>query len=207
MKFTLLFLFNTIIINPAKIIFIALIMISYHYAGSFAPDKIEKTIIDSLTIGKQSTYDKRYLYFYSYIHDNTMKIESLQYDKPQKIVDGKISYLEYNGFNALFWILFGLSSVILLVLLIAGLTDGDDASWEFDRVWSRAFSLMITCELEDGRYHYMAFGRLLDVRDSQLDRNYRYHTFNISGFADLRMCPKFKTKSGKRDNLLTKLGI
>jgi len=199
LKFSTIFLLNLIRNNVAKVLFVFLLIVSFNLAGTFPMRTVEKRIVDSLQVGN------RYLYTAEKIVSNEITYELLQFDTRLSIQDNKIRFQESNELNVLFWVLFSVSGAILLVLSIIAWGGEDDASWNFKRSWEEAFSSVITCEFENGKFHYIAFDRLLDVRDNRIDRHAT--NFGIRGFRDLNMCPKFQTKVFKRENALNRLGI
>lgn len=91
----------------------------------------------------------------------------------------------------------------MLLLLVGG---GDDTSgWEIEYCLKETLPLLITCELEDEKYYYMALGRLIKVTDkSHFADNLLYH-LGIRNFTDILNCPKFKTKRQKRSDKLDQL--
>ena len=67
---------------------------------------------------------------------------------------------------------------------------------------------MIYCEEENGNFYYFALGRLIDKRNKQVSRSYSItRELGIDGFRDLYRCPKYQTKTQKRETLLNKIGI
>jgi hypothetical protein len=107
----------------------------------------------------------------------------------------------YYGFQALGWI----SVIVLVIGFFVGLSD-EELSWEFDECLEKSLSFLISCNIEDDKFYYMALGRLLRKSDKQLGG---YHSItrelNIRSFSDILNCPKFKTRSQKRGELLDKL--
>jgi hypothetical protein len=111
----------------------------------------------------------------------------------------------YNGFNILFWVLFGILTVILIICTFV---NDDDIGWEIEDSWITAFTTLIYCEEENGYFYYFALGRLISKTDKQISRSYRMTSeLHIDGFRDLYRCPKFQTKTQKRETLLNKIGI
>lgn len=70
---------------------------------------------------------------------------------------------------------------------------------------------LIKCEEQNGKFYYIVVGRLVGIRDQQLSismSNYSLcRELELRCLGSLRLCPKFKTKTQKRDGLLKDLGI
>ena len=72
-------------------------------------------------------------------------------------------------------------------------------NWEFGDCCEEAFNILVRCELEEGFYHYIALGRLVGKSQEPL----RY--YQADSFSSLLRCPRFKTKTQKRNEILNKL--
>ena len=85
--------------------------------------------------------------------------------------------------------------------------DDNEVSWEFDECLEKSLSFLIDCEFEDNKFYYFALGRLVKQTDRQVNDYYRNiaNELNIHSFSDILNCPKFKTKSQRRGELLDKL--
>jgi hypothetical protein len=200
LKFTLNLLFELIRTNIVKTIFIIAAVVSFNLAGTF-PDTI-----DTYNIVAETKVGNTYIYVYETIHDNKAQYENIcQEGKPIEVKNGVISSQSYNGFNILFWIIF---VIMIIILTIAMFSPDDDINWEFEDAWREAFNCLIYCEEENGEFYYFALGRLISKTDRQVSRNYRINQeFRIDGFRDLYRCPKFQTKTQRRETLLNKIGI
>jgi hypothetical protein len=66
---------------------------------------------------------------------------------------------------------------------------------------------LVYCEYEDDEYIYMCQGRLLGKSNTNIKYSRVLSHFSIYGHKDLMLCPKFKTKTEKRDSNLKKIGI
>ncbi len=206
LKFFLLFLFDVIKTNPAKIIFLVICLFSFSKAGTYADVKESYTIVDSLKVKEHNGIN--HLYITAALDNNKLKYDLLSSTTPLKIVNGKYEYMAYSDVNLGFWVAFWISLAFLVIAFFMGLGD-DDISWEIPKCWQGSFASMIICEEENGKFYYMCLGRLLIVRDQVYNTSYRsmYHDFNIRGFRDLNLYPKFQTKQNKRQSKLDKLGI
>jgi hypothetical protein len=201
LKFFLTFLLELVKTNIVKTIFVVVSIISFHYAGTF-PDTT-----DTYNVVTETKVENTYIYVYETISDNQIKYENIWQDgKPLEVKDGLISLQSYSGFNILFWVIFSIST---LLVVIASLFMGDtDVSWDIEESWKEAFSTLIYCEEENGVFYYFALGRLISKRDRQISRSYRPASeLSISGFRDLYRCPKYQTKTQRRETLLNKIGI
>lgn len=202
LKFTLTFLLELIKTNIVKTIFIIIAIIGFHYADTF-PDSI-----DTYSVVTETKVKNTYIYVYETISDNKVKYENIwQEGKPLEVKDGVIKIPSYNGFNIFFWILFGVPVVVLVIAAPVGIGD-DDIGWGLEDAWKEAFCTLIYCEEENGYFYYFALGRLISKTDRQIVRNYRItHELGIDGFRDLYRCPKYQTKTQRRETLLNKIGI
>lgn len=200
LKFTLNLLFELIRTNIVKTLFLILSIICFNLAGTF-PDST-----DSYHIVAETKVDNTYIYVYKTISNNEAQYENLwQEGKPIEVKNGVITSQSYNGFNILFWVLFVIS---LIVIAVPTFSDDDDINWEFEDAWLTAFTSLIYCEEEGGEFYYFALGRLISKTDRQIGRSYRItRELRIDGFRDLYRCPKFQTKTQKRETLLNKIGI
>jgi hypothetical protein len=202
LKFTLTFLFELIKTNIVKTIFLTLAIISFNLADTF-PDSI-----DTYNVVAETKVGNTFIYVYETIHDNKVQYENIwQEGKPLEVKNGVITSKSYNGFNIFFWVLFSILVAVLVIATIVGMND-DDIGWEFEDAWLNAFTSLIYCEEEGGEFYYFALGRLISKTDRQIGRNYRItHELRIDGFRDLYRCPKFQTKTQRRETLLNKIGI
>jgi len=200
LKFTLTLLFELIRTNIVKTIFLTVAIISFNLAGTF-PD-----VTDTYNVVAETKVENTYIYVYKTISDNKVHYENIwQEGKPIEVKNGVINSQSYNGFNILFWVIF---VILLIVLIIATFSTDDDIHWEFEDAWKEAFTSLIYCEEENGEFYYFALGRLISKTDRQIGRNYRItHELRIDGFRDLYRCPKYQTKTQRRETLLNKIGI
>ena len=201
LKFTFVFLFELIKSNIVKTLMICLALLCFKYAGTF-PDSV-----DEYDVAAQVKVDNNYVYICRSISENKVQYENIWDSKEVPVKDGKIYIKSYNGFNIALWICFGILTIIVTILTLIGIND-DDIGWELEDAWKEAFGTLIYCEEENGIFYYFALGRLIEKRDRQISRNYGICSeLRISGFRELYRCPKYQTKSQKRETLLNKIGI
>ena len=202
LKFTLTFLLELIKKNIIKTIFIIVAIVSFRYADTF-PDSI-----NTYNVVVETKVKNTYIYVYETISDNKVKYENiLSEGKPLIIKDGVIKLPSYNGLNVLFWVISVISVVVLVIAAFVGIGD-DDIGWELEDSWKEAFSTLIYCEEENGEFYYFALGRLISKKDRQISKYYNACVeLSIGGFRDLYRCPKYQTKTQKRETLLNKIGI
>ena len=202
LKFSFVFLFELIKTNIVKTIFLITAIISFNYAETFPPGT------DTYHVVAETKVENTYIYVCESISENKIKYENVwQEGKPIEVKNGIISMPSYNGFNILFWILFVISVIVLVISTFVGMND-DDIGWEFEDAWLNSFTSLIYCEEENGYFYYFALGRLISKRDRQISGGYRMTSeLNINGFRGLYRCPKFQTKTQRRETLLNKIGI
>jgi hypothetical protein len=194
--FPFIFIYNTAKNNIIKTIFLVLAIIGFHFSQRYTED-IHSTKTADFVI-KDGT---NYTYFFTKTNDGDYS--SMTTKTPLK--NNTYSYTEkqdgYYVFQALGWI----CVIVLVIGFFIGLSDGD-ISWDFDECLEKSLSFLISCNIEDDKFYYMALGRLLRKTDKQLGG---YHSItrelNIHSFSDILNCPKFKTRSQKRGELLDKL--
>jgi hypothetical protein len=188
--------------NIIKTIFIIVAIIFFHYADTL-PDSI-----DTYKIVAETKVENTYIYVYETISDNKVKYNNIwQEGKPLIIKDGVIKLPSYNGFNILFWVISVISVVVLGIATFVGIGD-DDIGWGLEDAWKEAFSTLIYCEEENGEFYYFALGRLISKKDRQISAYYNAcRELSIGGFRDLYRCPKYQTKTQRRETLLNKIGI
>jgi hypothetical protein len=197
-KYILWSIYETIIKNPVKIVCIILIPFSLIFNDFSKSEEIFK-LIDTIKVENQN------LYVVEKIEDSLKKYEIIQSESKLEIRDNNIIFYDTNPFTVVFWIIFGISILIVVVGSIAGWI-GEDG-WDLSDVHDKSFSELISCELEDNIYYYVALGRLVGKSTTQKKRDRVLGDFGVYGFSDLRLCPKWESKINKRDNKLSKLGI
>ena len=201
LKFTLVFILELVRKNIIKTIFLTAAITTFIYAGTFEDD------VNSYDVATVVKVDSNYIYVCRTIHDGQIKYENIWNEKEIPIKDGKIYISSYSFANGFIWVVFGISSLILIIGTIIGRND-DDIGWEIGECWDEAFSTLIYCEEENGEFYYFALGRLISKRDRQVSRNYHITSeLKINGFRELYRCPKYQTKTQRRETLLNKIGI
>jgi len=199
LKFILVLIFELVRTNIVKTILLTTSIVCFNLAGNF-PDTI-----DTYKIIGETKVEQTNVYFYKTISDNKIEYETITSEEPIKIVNGEIKISSYSGFNILFWILFSIST---LILVIATFINDNDIGWELEDAWKQAFGTLIYCEEENGEYYYFALGRLIDKKSQQVSRRYTITSeLRIDGFRELYRCPKYQTKTQRRETLLNKIGI
>jgi hypothetical protein len=79
--------------------------------------------------------------------------------------------------------------------------------WDALECWEIAFTTLIRCEIQDGKYYYTIFDRLLFVSDVVVTRKNLSDYFSTNKFEQINNLPKFETKSRKRESLINRLGL
>lgn len=194
----LIFLKELIKNNPAKIIFIIVGSISFHFAGTFSDsmDSYRPIYQDTIKLGDVSKY--------IYISENSGTNTGLSlhvYTSPMESVDGEITDISYNGLNALFWVLFVASIIIVSITSLV-----DDGYWEFENAINSSYYSKVVCTFSDGVYYYTLNDRLLLKNTSQYD--IRYIKNRISDYREGKNAlPEWIPLSEKRGRKLEKIGI
>ncbi len=201
LKFISVLLLDIIKSNPAKTVFLTLAIISYQYIGSFEDTKTTYDISTEIKMGND------YLYIYEEVKNDEIVYGMKQFDEVQKLEDNKLIQYDYSGFNVTFWVIFVISGLVVTISTIAGWFGEEESGWELDDSYKEAVSSIIYCVEEDGIFYYMSLGRLLSKRDNILSRRYACSEIGIKSLRDIYFCPKFQTKSSKRENFLNKIGI
>lgn len=140
LKLILNFLFNFIINNRIKTLFVILSTILFNYAGSIPDIQKELFIIKSLDLGDK--YKNRYAYIYETSMSSEIKMEVINFEKPQELVNNRIIYTEYNELNIVLWVLFGIST--LLFIIPSFMYSDYDVNWELEDVWHDSLKSTIT---------------------------------------------------------------
>lgn len=196
MKLIISFIFNLIKSNPVKSIILSITIISYMFAGTFDDYPSKLHIVNQFTDGGS------YVYVTKKQSNDDTKYETIVSQKEIEIdTDGYYHYMSYHELNVALWFIFGFG----LLWTIIGLFVNDD-NWDFKDVWKDSLLSLVSVELEDGIYHYMALGRLIGKSDRSL--TYRvFSNFDVHSLRDIYLCPKFETKRVKRNDILSKIGI
>ena len=195
--FPFILLYNLITGNMLKIIWTILAIIGFSCSQFYKEDDIEKK-----TAKYVAKVDNKYTYFFLAGDDSYSTIVT---DKPLK--NNTYIYTTTQGEYIFLQVLGWFSIFILVVCFFIGLGGDEDAAWEIDKVFQESLNFLIECEFEDSKFIYIAVGRLLGKTDRQLYRGYGDNIaeqLNIRNFTDILNCPKFKTKSQKRSELLNK---
>lgn len=173
--------------------------IAWNFAGTYDDVKYEADIVNEFVVEDQ------HLYVSKKINDGKLKFEILQYDEPQEVKDGKLSWYEMSNWNIFWWVTFVIS--IAVVVITTFHFDNDDVGWDFRTIRRRSLRYFTYTIEENEIFYYMAFGRLLGKRDWQVSRDYVIGEFGINSIRDILFCPEYHTKQQKRENNLDKIGI
>jgi len=187
-------LYNIIRRNIAKFIWIIVAILSFNFSNNYSEDIIEKKEA-SYVIKEGNTYT----YFFD-VGDN--RYSTMQTNKPLK--NNTYYHKETQSGYILWRILAWIAIIIVSIATIIGWGGDDSAGWEIEYCLKETLPLLITCELEDGKYYYMALGRLIKVTDKPRTHDILYH-LDIRKFTDILNCPKFKTKRQNRSEKLDKI--
>jgi len=195
--FPIILIYNTIRVNIIKTIFVALAITGFYCSQGYT-DVVYSTKTADFVVKNGTDYT----YFFAKTNDGDYSTMTTK--TPLK--NNTYSYTETQDPYIFFQILAWGSVVILVISFFIGLGD-EDVSWEFDDCLEKSLSFLIICEIEDDKFYYMALGRLLRKSDRQLNdyRNSMACELNIRNISDILNCPKFKTRSQKRGELLDKL--
>jgi hypothetical protein len=200
-RYFLSVIWQLIITNPIKITALVIAITSWNYAGSFKNGTYKEPVVSEFKDGSTWIYLTRN-------SGNSSGYEVMTSATKEKLVDGSLVLDDYNDINVLFWVFFVISSLIFSITTIIGwINDDSDISWDLDNCLENSLNNIIYCELEDGVYYYMAFGRLIGKSKTQINPRRVADHFNTYSLSDLRKCPKFATKTQNRNNLLDRLGI
>jgi hypothetical protein len=180
--------------NPAKIIWLIVAILSFNFSNSYSEDVIEKS--EASYVIKN---DNNYTYFFD-AGDN--KYTTMETDKPLK--NNTYYHKETQDGYILWRILAWIAIIVVSLSTIIGWTGDDTSGWEIEDCLEESLPLLITCELEDGKYYYMALGRLIKVTDKPITHDILYH-LDIRKFTDILNYPKFKTKRQNRSEKLDKI--
>lgn len=196
-KYLLNLIRSLIFKNPIKISFLIASITTFHFAGSFQNSTKKIEVVSQVKRGNEHVY--------TVVNKGTSDgYDVYVSDKEERIIDGCLIDEDYNDLNVLFWILFGILTIIFVVTTFIGMiNDDDDVSWEFEKCKELAAQSLLYCELENDVFYYMALGRLIQKSNTQLDP-YRIKCYSLDY---IKKCPKFSTKTQKRNNLLDKIGI
>lgn len=203
LKLILDFIFNFILNNRIKTLFVILSTILFNYAGSIPDKEKEFFIIKSIDIGDK--YKNRYVYIYETSFSSEIKMEIINFETPQELINNKLNLLEYNELNVVLWVLFVVSS--LLFIIPSFMYSDDYLNWDEKRIWRDSLKSTIYSELENDIYYYMSFGRLIHKSEKLLNPESVMRNTDINSLSDIKSMPKFKTKSLKRESILKQIGI
>ena len=199
-KYLLIFIKSLIFNNKINFLFLLINSILFHYAGT-----IPNSINDNKIIKEVQVDDRTYLYIRSSVQNNQINYDIIQFDKPQKVTNGILVTSGYHDGNIVLWVFFSIISITLIIYTC--ITWNESEGWEINDCLEEAFLSLVVCEFEDGKYYYICCGKLLGVSDHKRRHQYILGDFSVRGFDELKTCPKFETKTQRRDRSLKELGI
>lgn len=199
-KYLLIFIKSLIFNNKINFLFLLINSILFHYAGT-----IPNSINDNKIIKEVQVDDRTYLYIRSSVQNNQINYDIIQFDKPQKVTNGILVTSGYHDGNIVLWVFFSIISITLIIYTC--ITWNESEGWEINDCLEEAFLSLVVCEFEDGKYYYTCCGKLLGVSDHKRRHQYILGDFSVRGFDELKTCPKFETKTQRRDRSLKELGI
>jgi hypothetical protein len=195
--FTISLIQELITNNLKKLIFIIFGLACLYLSNVFDKDEVitEKVI-------NQFSVDNKYVYVY--VNNNGYHFK--EFNKKMIIKNGILTYKETDSLYSLFMAGFIIVSLLTVFMFFMGLND-HEIGWEFEDCWETAFGTLISCEIQDSKYHYIIFDRLVSIEDRQVNSRNISSYFYLTSFKQILNLPKFETTSGRRDSLLKKLGI
>lgn len=198
-----MFIYELITTNRAKstILIIASVLLYLSYSVDQETTYTKNVYANFVDADKKSQY---------VVSSDNSNFSIKEFDKPLKITNNTITYEEMSDARVLLLVVFWICAIFLIIAFFMGLGDDDEISWEFKDCWQRSISSLIYCELEDGKYYYMALGRLIYISDRLFERHRNgclAESLNIYKLRDLMNYPKYKTKTDRRNSKLDKLGI
>ena len=196
-RYYLVWFKNFFIMNLLKFSLIIGSLIAFCYVGSFEDSVSYYRHISSGVdkVGEEVTY----LYI---VEGKGVNYSLIKSDVELGVFEGYLGVYEYHWVNILLWVFIVISFIVVFLMTIFD----DGVGWEFDLVSYRSLNDFINCELESGKFYYLAFGRLLGVKDKQI-RGDVLRNLGINTLSDIKRCPKFKTKQRHRWEKLKSLGI
>lgn len=196
-KYVLSWLVGLFLTNPVKLIFLVVSLLVIFYLTFWGVDDLVKyyDIVAEVGLVKKGGSE-----YYLYVYENG-GLRLFKSETEPTVVDGYLESVEYHPINVVLWTLS--CGYIFTISLLTGLdTDG---TWDKHEVSKRTILNLISCEFEEGKYYYLALGRLLGTFDKK-PHDLLYH-LNVWRLRDILICPKFKTKSESRKEKLKTLGI
>lgn len=191
-------IYNFIMVNIGKsIVFALLAFVIYKVDTVKRYETIQSPIISHIKYGNEHLYITQ-----------SKEPSVLVFDKPQKVTNNFLHHQSETSIYNLFVVLTVIMVIIGIVAIIASIVE-DEAAWDLMTVFHKTISTLIKCELEDGEFHYSILGRLVSIQsDRQYIGDYSLaRKFQIDNLTTILNLPKYKTKTEKRNNFLSKLGV
>jgi len=195
-KYYFNFLINLLRINPIKLLIVILTIISF-FSTKFEDE------VNKIEVISEIEYLGDYYIIEKKPHASNFKLEVLEKNEDIFIKDGFYYKKKYSDINILLWIAFGIG---LLTLLIITYLD-EESGWEIHKVIEESIISMVVCEIDNNEYCYTIMDRLIGKNDKRIKTSCILSTFAIRNMKDVYLCPKYQTKSKKREFLLNKIGI
>lgn len=192
-KLCLNLLRHTILINPAKIVFLIIGSVSLYGILTIKSDTIESNRVIT-----EFQYANQYIYVTD-IDITNKSINTKMYDEKQKIVNGKLYYKGTSALYIISWFCLVISIIIILIVMFSG-----DGEWDFNEILTRSYLNMVECEIEDNVFVYILQGRLIHDSEQRCDAYYlKKHVSNY--ISNRNLYPKFKTTQQKRESNIESL--
>jgi hypothetical protein len=184
--------------NWTKFIFIIIGLSSLYLSDVVDKEelRIEKIVSEFISDGEHVYYYKSASY-YKYVKYG---------DEGVVVKDKSLIITEYTDLYITFTTLYIISLILIISAFFIG-NDDREVSWEFEDCFEIAFTTLIRCEIQDGKYYYTIFDRLISIRDDLVGRKNLSGYFSINRFVEISNLPKFETKSRKRESLINRLGL
>ncbi len=199
-RYYLVWFKNFFIMNLLKFSLIIGSLIAFYYLGSF-DDLVSYERLITSGVDKVGG-DVTYLYI---VEGKSINYKIIESGVKLRVVEGYLEVYEYHWANILLLAFIIISFIVVFLMTIFGDFE-DGVGWEFDLVSYKSLNYFIHCELEAGKFYYLAFGRLLGIEDKKL-RGELLRNLGVSGLGDVKKCSKFKTKQRHRWEKLKSLGI
>lgn len=142
------FLKNIIFYNPAKLIMVGIILLSFMSLHKYEYDKYSVYVLSQFKDGGEFLYAYR----------NGTQYSLLSFDKEQKVVDGKLEYLDTHFMVYISW---SVIAILGFILILMSVIPEEDSQWNFKEIWIKTLSEFVVCDSEENIYYYHLDGKLL----------------------------------------------
>lgn len=192
------YLKNFIRINPIKITYLVICVVSFFFAGRISDDTFTQEICgkEIIKTGQKTSY--------VFLYRTSSGIECLCFEKEPSVINNVLTYHKYSGVNILLWGLFAISLTLVIVSTL--MWKEDEVSWEFNRTKIETYYDEITIYEQDGLFHWVLHGHLIYSNQHELDSS--SIKWRVSDFLkNKNFYPKWTSKDDKREKILNKIGI